>query len=122
MKNFVDFVKVTETEASGNTMGSGEVATTPTPYFSKSRFGGKFDDYAVSHDHYESLKNGRDSGSRWKPHSLPEDLESSLRNSLYTDGAAVVTSQKTGSSVILRHLKLLRQMRNNDDATTMSFD
>ncbi|BAU40172.1 hypothetical protein [Ralstonia phage RSP15] len=126
MKNFVQFIRLNEEDGGGtapstNSMGSGAVATFEPPIsYQKRRWADKMDEYVVTKEDYANLKYGRCEGDRWAKHNISEELESFLRNSLYTDGAALVTNQDTGASVILRHLKRLRRMRNDDDATLMS--
>lgn len=126
MKNFVEFLRESEgtgtcikeedgggTPPSNNTMGSGQIATTPTPLsFQKRRFAGKMDEYVVTKEEYAKLKFGRSKGDKWANHGLSEELESFLRNSLYTDGAALVTNSDSGASVILKHLRILQLARN----------
>lgn len=121
MKNFVDYVRINEegeggTPPSTNSMGSGAIATTPTPMsYSKRRFANKYDEYEVNENDYNNLKYGRANGDKWSKHNISEDLEKDIRKSLYKEGAALVTNQKDKRSVILRHLKRLQQFRQDQD-------
>lgn len=121
MNNFINYLKnkfFKEDAAPGNVVGDGnqnvKLMAKPISQMSK-RWGGK-EEFVIPHAQYESIKRGRDYGSRWDTHIPVGEVQSAVRNALYKDGAAVLTSDFTQASVILKHYKQQR-WRQNDEIT-----
>lgn len=103
-KTFNKFLK--ENEAAVNTTGEG-IASKDNPLFQVSRFANK-KEFTVPHDHYETIKHGRDKHTKWDSKLPHPDIQAAVKKELYGKGVCIITSDKTKLSVILKHDKASR--------------
>lgn len=114
--HFLEFLRESEgADAGSPTNTTDGVAGNPQPMFTAKRFG-KRAEFEVPHDVYEAAKNGRNRGDRWDKFIENADLQGAVRKVLYEEGNCLITSQKTGAAVLLRHVKMQR-MRYDQEMT-----
>lgn len=118
MNNFINYLKkkILKEDAPTNNIGGGEVSTLAKPISMQKRSWGGKKEFVVPHDQYVGMRQGRQKGSKWDTFVPAGEVQEAIRAALYKDGAAVVTSDFTNASVILKHYKQNR-WRQNDEVT-----